>query len=736
MRCAGCSFVIPWSKAPDDHRCMMCGLALRPDSDDFLLHGMNGLIRDVRAGQVEMGRLVEKVISEESVGLIEGPVGSGKSFGYGVPSILSGKRIVISTAKKGLQHQLARKDIPFLGEKLGKDVQVALLKGKGNYACRVKAFDVPAEHQQEFVKWLDESEYGDLTDYPGKRPFFWGDVTAEDCVGSKCKFASKCGYWKAKQQTKTAQVVIANHHVVAFDLRFGPRKMLGPYDVLVIDEAHQAPGAFRGAYALSVGPYTHKRIIRQIDRVGLNTGMEKLLEQTWEKMFQSIDSMDGEVAKDPFGAAGDDAIKILQDLLTVVKREMSEAGLDVGNAEDGEEEDDTSGGTSGGPVDWAQVAKLEMLKKAVERPLLALETAKEPDENTVLYIQTTERKNKVVNVAPISVGPMVGPKWQMIPSIIVTSATMAIAGNFDDIKRQLGFDWKPKPAPSPSVLAGPTPLAVAAGAVLQDDQPPVKKIEELVLASPFDYRRQALLYTPKDVPLPASPASSFDPPEKHAARDAYLRSITAHCLRLIRAADGNAFILFTSNQDLNDVHQRLLQEDLDNTLIPQGDDAEAAFRQFKETPRSVILGNKSFWEGVDVQGDKLWLVIITKLPFPLLSDPVLQARQRQLTEQLHKKGLNESAVRSQLFNTLQVPSMITDLRQGAGRLIRSVTDRGVLAILDTRVWTGNSRSGPTSSQTNYHGYGAQVVNATGFTQRTPDFNVVDRVYSAWRGKTK
>lgn len=724
MKCTGCSVTTPWHKAPDDQRCMACGRQLIVEADDFLLHGMNDLVREVRPGQVEMGRLIEKIIKEESIGLIEGPVGIGKSFGYLIAAILSGKRAVVSTAKKQLQHQLARKDVPFLAEKLGREVSVALLKGKSNYACRLKTFEVPQEHRDGFVKWLDESEYGDVTDYPGKRPFFWGDVTAEECLGAKCPQATKCGYFRAKQKMKTAQIVIANHHVVAFDLRFGPRKMLGEYDMLIIDEAHQASAAFRGAFGVSISPYTVKRIIRKLDSALPNTGVEKLLEAAWADLFRAVENQDGEVPKDPFGQAGDEAIKILADIDKMAKREMQDLGYSV------EGDDDDAPASTKISHD---ILELEMLRKAVARPLDALYQAKDPDENTVIYINTTDRKTKIVNVAPISVGPMIGPKWELIPSTVVTSATMAIGGSFEDIKRQLGLDWKPKPAPLPPT--GPVPIGAVMAAQAAEQHKP-KKVEELVLPSPFDYRKQALLYTPKDVPLPAQVPGSFDGPEKAAAREAYIRSITAHCLRLIRASDGNAFILFTSNQDLNEVHKRLLEEDMDNPLITQGDDAEAAFRLFKDTPRSVILGNKSFWEGVDVQGDKLWLVIITKLPFPLLSDPVLQARQRQLQYQMEKKGLGESAIRSQLFNTLQVPAMITDLRQGAGRLIRSKSDRGVLAILDARIWSGNSRNGPSPTQTNYQGYGAQAVNATGFTQRTADFNVVDRVYAAWRGKKK
>lgn len=728
MRCPGCGLNTPFNKAPEDFRCMACARHLQWETDDYLLHGAGGLVREVRPGQVTLGRLVEEVIKGQEIAIAEGPVGIGKTFSYLIPSLLAeGKRIVVSTAKKQLQHQIARKDAPYLAEKLGKNTQVALLKGKSNYACRVKVVDIKKpEDQAAFVTWLNGSEYGDITDYPGKRPYFWGDVTAEDCIGSKCRFFNKCGYARAKQQTKTAQVIIANHHVVAFDLRFGPRKMLGEYDVLIIDEAHQAPAAFRGAFSQSVGPFAVKRIIRQIDNVGLNTGLERILEDVWERMFQEVAHLDGEVPRDPFGQAGLDAIKLLEDLDKIAKREMAEAGVDV----DGGSGDDDEPLSGGAGVDWGHVAKLEMLRKSIERPLDALTQAHDPGDNTVIYVQTTERKNKIVNVAPISVGPMIGPKWQQIPTTVLTSATIAVNGEFSDIKRQLGLDWKP-PA-TPSLPQQPVSMGQAAAA----DEAQPKKIHEIVLQTPFDYKTQALLYTPKDVPLPVGPASPWDTEEKRKQREAYIRVLTTHCMRLIRSSDGNAFVLFTSNQDLNEVHQRLLEEDLDNTFIPQGDDAEAAFKQFMATPRSVILGNKSFWEGVDVQGDKLRLVIVTKLPFPLVSDPVLQARQRQFTEQLKARGMQEGAIRSQVFNSLQIPAMITDLRQGAGRLIRSKTDKGVLAILDCRVWTGSSSKAPTPATKNYGGYGSQVVGSIGFPNRTSDFVLVDKFLQMLRRQSK
>lgn len=697
MRCV-CGICIPFPKASRDHRCLSCGKTMIMQTDDYLLHGANGLVKEIRPGQVEMGRLVEKGIMDRAIVMVEGPVGSGKSFGYIIPTALLDKRTVISTAKKQLQHQLALKDLPYISERMNKPIRVALLKGKSNYACWVKLYDIPKNEQAAFKAWLEESEYGDLTDYPGKRPFFWADVTAEDCVGSACMFAEKgtCGYWKAKQQTKGAQVIIANHHITAFDLRFGPGKLLGVYDNLIIDEAHQAPAAFRGAYSKTLSQYGAKRILKQIDKAGLTTGVDKRLESAWDAMFDRIKNLDGEIPKDPFGSMGDDAIECLQLVNEHVKHELQQEGVKYTEDEgdEGDYENETETKLSKSHVDWEQVAKLSMAQRSVVRPLEALQEAKEPHPNTVVFITTTEKKSKIVNVAPIEVGGMVGPKLLQIPSVIVTSATIAVNNTFDDIRRQLGLsDTLTKPC------------------------------YEQILETPFDYNKQALLYTPKHLPLPANTSAPDN------VRADYYDAMSTEIFRLLRASGGNAFVLFSSAVDLREIHMRLQCEDLDTPLITQGDDAASALKEFLATPRSVILGLKSFWEGVDVVGDKLHLVIITKLPFPNISDPVIQARSRNFKVDAVQRGMAEQAAETAVFQTVMIPAMLTDLRQGAGRLIRSKKDKGVLAILDVRVWTGSGKHTPKPDAKSYHGYGGVVVNALGYSQRTSDFNLVSKFLS-------
>jgi Rad3-related DNA helicase len=180
-----------------------------------------------------------------------------------------------------------------------------------------------------------------------------------------------------------------------------------------------------------------------------------------------------------------------------------------------------------------------------------------------------------------------------------------------------------------------------------------------------------------------------------------------------------------------DVHAGLQEEDLPNPLIIQEDDAAATLKVFMATPNSVLLGVKSFWEGVDVQGQKLQLVVITKLPFPALTDPVLQARSRQLIAEQIKEGVSPQTAKSAVFNRLQIPHMLTELRQGAGRLIRARTDKGVLAILDTRMFTGNSTDKPAPTQTSYRGYGKLAAGAIGFNNHVCDFEVIQRVFAQW-----
>lgn len=696
MLCSGCNFSIPMPQAPGDHLCVACGAPLSFQADDFLLHG--GLGKEVRPGQVLMGRLIEEAIQKKTVAFIEGPVGIGKSFGYAVPAILADKRVVISTAKKQLQHQL-RDELPRLAEILGKPgYTVALLKGKSNYACRAKALDhIKKDGYTAFALWLAMSEFGDITDYLGKPPAFWYETTAEDCIGSRCPQAHKCGYWKAKQQTKVARIVVANHYVVAYDLKFGPKKLLGDYDVLVIDEAHQADSAFRSAYSVSLRNGYLRHLLRSLDAAGI-TYPTKALEGTWQSAFNRIRDLQGEVPRNPFGTEGDDLKEHITDLEKVVAGELKELGIEHIIDDNGSLSDEDSPRRRSKITDDADgrmAHRLEAFATSLAKTRLTLRDLKEPGDNNVIFIPPSQdHRYKQVTVAPISIGPMIGPKIRSLPTTVITSATIAVNDSFDDIKRRLGLE-------DPS-----TPW--------EGYVPPL----EAVLETPFDYNRQALLYTPKDLPLPAQ--------VNNPSRGSYLDSLASRISRLIKASDGNAFILFSSREDMREVHLRILEDDLPNPIVIQGEDAEATFKEFKNTPRSALLGVKSFWEGINVEGSKLELVVITKLPFPNPSEPLIQAQTRQYIAQQVARGMAAQDAEKMVFNVFTIPAMLTDLRQGAGRLIRTQIDRGVLAILDSRIWTGSTKRTPRHDQKNYVGYGAAAVKAIGYSQRTDDFNLVSR----------
>lgn len=656
---------------------------------------------------------------------------SGKSDAYGVPAIntvakdsgytvknLKGTlpsklaeqktlkpRVVISTAKKNLQHQIAEKDLPFIRKRHGEEgIAIALLKGKSNYACRLKAeTSLKPQDKAQFNAWVNSSPNEDLTDFPGKRPSYLFDVTAEDCIGKSCEHAydvpgvgPRCGFWRAKQTAAKASIIVTNHHVVAYDLRFGPGVIIGPYTTLILDEAHQAPASFRAAFSNVLTQGATTRLLRQIDAAGVGGDLDHALKDAWQGMFGQLESAEGEIPKDPFGEAGRATGQVLAELSVLVAREAdnlgwsSLPGWDITKITD--------------KADRTRLMSVLALKKNLERTGQTLSLSRDPGDNTVLYVGTSEKGQKRLTLAPISVGKLVGPKLQMIPSVVITSATMAINGKFDDAKYQLGLNW----------------------ASYNDEEgaPQVPKvIHELTLGTPFNYDKQAILYTPRHIPPPAGATS----PERRA----YIAALINEVSRLVRASKGNAFVLFTANQDLQDVHAGLLEDDLPHPIIIQEADAAATLKEFMTTPNSVLLGVKSFWEGVDVQGQKLQLVIIIKLPFPALTDPVMQARSRQLVAEQVKAGVSPQTAKSAVFNRLQIPHMLTELRQGAGRLIRARTDKGVLAILDSRMFTGNSTDRPTPTQTSYRGYGKLAADATGFKNSVFDFEVIQRVFAQW-----
>lgn len=714
-----------WDEVAGATKCPTCQGVIRFDADDFLQYGYGDKARSVRPGQVTMGRAVEHAIWNHEILLAEAPVGSGKSAAVGVPAMVLGAarkaysltdcepppykrlrdmkkftqpRVVISTAKKNLQEQYAKKELPYLLKRLDSDaVTVAVLKGKSNYACQLKADSLEGSDRTEFDKWFAKFPDGDLVNAPEPRPSFLFDVDAGDCLGRSCPYAEEgtCGFWAAKEAAKAASIIVTNHAVVAWDLRFGPAALLPAYTTLVLDEGHAAADAFRGAFSRDLGANSAKRLLRKLSRLGVAQGVEAPLNTAWDALFLELNEHpDGALPVDVFGPVAKPALSAL----TAAKEKATQAAAALG-------------WRSGDDWNISEVnsssARRDILtalgaRRSAEELAAALQKTALGDPNTVMYAETSDRGRRKVVVAPVSIGPLVGPRLQQIPSLIVTSATLATGGTFNDIKNQLGLGYN-EYRNSEGESVAPRPL------------------KEITLPTPFNLAKQAVLYAPRHTPLPAGP--------KDPARAAYIEAVVKECAALATASQGNAFVLCTAHQDVKELAPALAAAtSLD--VIAQGADNTAPLRKYLATPNSVLVATKAFWEGVDIPGQKLRLVIIVKLPFPTVTDPVMQARQRQYVTARVAKGALEKDANADAFEWIQVPRMLTDLRQGAGRLIRSNTDRGVLAILDPRLYTGNSSRLPAPEQKTFAGYGRKAVAATGFTNITPKLDVVTRVLRA------
>ncbi len=615
-------------------------------TEEYLSDSALGLVREVRQSQLQMALSVEEVVRDGGIYFAEGPVGVGKTYAYLVPGLLAGKRVVVSTPKKALQDQIVKKDLPTICEKLGIKPNFVVLKGKSNYACKLLA--EPHHPNSMYRDFLRFSKYGDKSDFDGTLPVWFNKAVADSCVGPKCQYASECGFIKLKKDLKDAKVVVINHSLLGADFYYGIGTMTGgPYEVLVIDEAHKLEEGVRSAFTLTITEKSAHEVIGFLHDSPFHFTYLLKLGSLWDSLFETVQNKHW---KEPhtreypvFGQPEVDAVirqleKIRQEITDIV----------------GEESD-------GGALDPGTTIPLVRSRQRISDIMRAVKTFQGqvvPDEtllndaimaNTVLYGQGTGGHLSLF-AAPISLASMLRENLKTIPAVVLTSATLAVDQRFDHLTRITGVE------PSSSSI----------------------------LATSFDYAKQGVLYVPKHIEYTTRPKKGD---QDHTDRyNNYIQLLIEECAFLCNAAEGNAFILTTANDEMTRIYQGL-QKACPNLRIlmqtvrvpglpPIGDgDPTSLLKQYMETDHSVLLGSKSFWEGVDVQGEKLRLVIIPKLPFPSVTDPVIDAKRKRYTERMIA------------FHQIDYVDMFTDLRQGVGRLIRSVNDRGVAAILDNRVWT-------------------------------------------------
>ncbi|MGD9211732.1 MAG: helicase C-terminal domain-containing protein [Desulfobacteraceae bacterium] len=637
------------------------------------------------------------VSGKEGLYITDNCIVTHNTYAYLVPAIQAGQhegmRTVIVTAKKNLQDQLAKKDIPQLRKIIGAPSTYVSLKGKSNYLCkkqlrRNKAlFD---KHDKgalwnKLKKWSEEDYIGDLDNFSEERVFPVSTVTVEECVG-KCLFSRKglCGYRYVRNQIKEANVVVANHSLLGFDLRFGTGRLFGLYNILVVDEAHACPNYLRRAFADELSETWLKTMLQrvggeQIDTPSIN---EKQAIRDWEALFQSIP--DERLL--PPGFFNEKQLGICLRHLGVLRKDLEDYAIGrwmnktiksdkrptiTEIAERCEENILRNAENKGLTIDDdnPELDALYMLLKLYDKIIEARDVLRSTTVVDANYITNKEMirngKTKIVR-QPVNLAPLVRKPLNLIDKTIFTSATL----NNTLLKTELGVEPK----------------------------------VELTQPSPFNYKANSLIYLPKHLPRPHEDNFAF----------AAAKEIN----QLVNASKGNALILFTARKDLNRIHEVILRNfHMSNTpIFAQTETQRPAeiMRSFRQTKNSVIFGLRSFFEGIDIQGEKLRLVILVKLPFPHIKDPLCEAKKQRLG--------------SRWWNDYYYPMMLDEVRQAAGRLIRTHLDKGVFCILDTRIWTGSNKNiNPMDVGTQkmpWKGYGHKIFKALPFENYTPNRDLV------------
>ena len=584
-----------------------------------------------RAVQQEMADAVERAIAEGGELVVEAGTGTGKTFAYLVPALLSGKRVIVSTGTKTLQDQLFHRDLPRVREVLGARLKTALLKGRANYLCwyrmdqTVKEGTLPNRADVALLSrvraWAARTASGDIGEVEGvpEDAGLWPRVTstAENCLGAECPFFDDCFVVRARRAAQEADVVVVNHHLLFADLaikREGFGEILPGAHAFVLDEAHQIPELAGQFFSQSVsGRQLSEMEADALREAATASGAKAALEELGRNVERGVKDLRLAMERLPRRGAWD-KVREGEDVarwLGVLRAALAKLSEVLGGMAERSE------GLS------ACAARAVDLEVRLER------LCKAPEPGWVHWYEASER-GFVLSATPLDVaGPLKDFREQSRAAWIFTSATLSVAGRFEHFTQQMGLEH-------PHTLS---------------------------LPSPFDYERHALCYLPRGLPDPK-------------ASD-YTDRVVAAVRPVLAASRGRAFLLFTSHRALKRAAELLV--DLPFQLFVQGTRPRATLLdEFRASGNGVLLGAASFWEGVDVRGDALSVVVIDKLPFAAPDDPVLEARLSAIRE----GGGNP-------FAEVQIPAAAIVLKQGAGRLIRDVDDRGVLMLCDPRLLGSN-----------------------------------------------
>ncbi len=581
-----------------------------------------------RPAQLEMAEEVESALENRRHLIVEAGTGTGKTLAYLAPILRNGQRVVVSTGTKNLQEQLFFKDIPFL-KKLAPEMRAVLMKGRQNYLCRQKLYDLEQqpllngiEEVQQYAlirDWEARTEIGDraeLEGLPDASPL-WSRIDArrEACTAQKCAQFDRCFITRMHQRAAEANLIIVNHHLFFADLALknsGHSSLLPDYAAVVFDEAHEIEDVATRYFGVQVSTYRVEELARdteatarlrqlRIPDVLAAVGEMRRRADLFFNLFPDSEGRSSFENRDQFLENNQGAYSSLLNAFVRLETELMRV--------------------KDRPEEIANLARRAAELRG------CFEIVLESQSRNMVFWWERRGRGIFLEAAPIDVSSILRERlFDAVNTVILTSATLAIARKFDFLKARLG----------------------------------IQNAKEKIFPSHFNFAEQALLYVPAHLPDPRDP--------EFAPRGA------EEVVQLLKASRGRAFVLFTSYAQMRDIYARVRPQIRYPAMVQGSAPSPELLKKFRSSPHAVLFATSSFWQGVDVQGQQLSAVIIDRIPFAVPTDPLVAARTRQVSEDGGSGFLD-----------YQIPEAVIALKQGFGRLIRSEDDYGLLAILDNRL---------------------------------------------------